>query len=96
MTKLTERPAGPQQKQAKEDAGAGAGLGVLAGLASILLLQLGAAWSKPAMEAHGALEITWLRLAFAALILLVVARPKGWTYCAAQWRTALALGPAPP
>lgn len=74
--------------------GVRAQLGVLAGLASILLLQLGAALSKPAMEAHGSLEITWLRLAFASLILLAVARPKAWAYSGAQWSTALALGAA--
>lgn len=90
----TERPAGSQPKSAKDDAGAAAGFGVIAGLASILLLQLGAALSKHAMEIHGALEITWLRLAFAALILLIVTRPKAWAYSSAQWRTALALGAA--
>jgi inner membrane transporter RhtA len=77
-----------------ERQGGGLLLGVIAALSSILLLQLGAALSKPAMEAHGAREMTWLRLAWAALFLLIATRPKALSYTRAQWRTALILGAA--
>lgn len=69
-------------------------VGVGAAMASMVLLQLGAALSKPAMDTHGSFEITWLRLLWAALILFVLVRPKILYYSRAQWTAALLLGAA--
>lgn len=72
----------------------GALFGVGAALASILLLQLGTSLSKPVMEAQGAREITWLRLAWAALLLAIFVRPKLLSLSRAQWMTGMTLGAA--
>ncbi|GGK35929.1 EamA family transporter [Salinarimonas ramus] len=69
-------------------------IGLGSAVAAMIVLQIGAALSTPVMKVHGALEITWLRLAFAAVLIWIVARPKIRTYSALQWRTALALGAA--
>ncbi|HWK47487.1 MAG TPA: EamA family transporter [Stellaceae bacterium] len=69
-------------------------VGVVAAMSSMIVLQLGASLSKPAMEAYGALQITWLRLMWAAVLLLVFVRPKVLSYSRLQWKTALLLGAA--
>lgn len=69
-------------------------VGLGAAVAAMVVLQVGAALSKPGMEAHGALAITWLRLLWAAVLVWIVARPKIRAYTALQWRTAFLLGAA--
>ncbi len=68
--------------------------GVGAAMSAMIVLQLGASLSKPAMEAYGALEITWLRVTWAAVILVIFVRPRMFSYSQVQWRTALLLGAA--
>lgn len=72
--------------------------GLLVGIATatlaMVVLQLGASLSKPAMEAHGAFEITWLRLMWATVLLLVFVRPKVLIYSSRQWIVLLSLGVA--
>ncbi|MGO8426163.1 EamA family transporter, partial [Rhizobium ruizarguesonis] len=41
---------------------------------------------------YGVAGATWLRLAFAAIILAVVVRPSVLRYTSAQWRATLLLG----
>lgn len=69
-------------------------VGLATALAAMVVLQVGAALSKPAMEAHGALQITWLRLFWASVLVTILVRPKLRTYSAVQWRTAFLLGAA--
>jgi inner membrane transporter RhtA len=52
------------------------GSGALLALCSMSLVQLGAALSPPLFERAGVAGVTWLRLAFGALLLLVWARPR--------------------
>ncbi len=61
-------------------------------LASMTSVQLGAGLSKPLMEVLGPMGTTWLRLAFAAVILAAISRPRVFSYTAAQWRAAALLG----
>lgn len=61
---------------------------------AMLVLQLGASLSKPAMAEHGALEITSLRLMGAALVLCIVVRPSLFCYTRQQWQAAIMLGTA--
>lgn len=69
-------------------------LGVVAAVSAMIVLQIGASLSKPTMAVHGALEITWLRLVGAALVLLIIVRPRVFSYSRTQWKTALLLGTA--
>lgn len=69
-------------------------IGIAAAISAMIVLQIGASLSKPAMAAHGALEITWLRLTGAALVLLITVRPRLFSYSRKQWETALLLGTA--
>ncbi|HEX2581403.1 MAG TPA: EamA family transporter, partial [Dongiaceae bacterium] len=69
-------------------------LGLLMVLGSMSSVQLGGALSPAAMNSYGALSITWLRLAFATMLLLPLTRPKIMTYQTDQWLYALALGGA--
>jgi inner membrane transporter RhtA len=61
-------------------------------LGSMMSVQLGAALAAPFMLDHGALGTTALRLACAALVLLLIARPRLLRFTALQWRAALTLG----
>ncbi|MGO7624256.1 hypothetical protein ACC687_40290, partial [Rhizobium ruizarguesonis] len=48
--------------------------------------------SSSAIATYGVAGATWLRLAFAAIILAVVVRPSVLRYTSAQWRATLLLG----
>ncbi|WP_064681480.1 EamA family transporter [Rhizobium bangladeshense] len=90
----------------EEKANAGAGTltagastafgGVAAGglmcLLSMSSIQFGAALSSSAITTYGPAGASWLRLAFAAIILAVVVRPRIVSYNRAQWTSALVLG----
>jgi inner membrane transporter RhtA len=69
---------------------------VLAGglmcLLAMTSIQFGAALSSSAILAYGPVGATWLRLGFAAIILVVIVRPPIHRFSSAQWRTALLLG----
>ena len=70
------------------------GLAALLGLLSMSCVQFGAALSAPTMAAFGAFSTTWLRLAWAAVILALVVRPKLRSYSRAHWLAAGVLGVA--
>jgi inner membrane transporter RhtA len=70
----------------------GVGAGVLMCLLSMSSIQFGAALSSSAIATYGATGATWLRLAFAAIILAVIVRPKVTRYSREQWIGALVLG----
>jgi len=61
-------------------------------LMSMSSIQFGAALSSSAIVAYGPTGATWLRLAFAAIILAVVVRPRIFSYSREQWTSALVLG----
>lgn len=70
--------------------------GLAAGVAMCLMsmssIQFGATLSSSAIATYGVAGATWLRLAFAAIILAVVVRPSLLRYSGAQWRATLLLG----
>lgn len=68
------------------------GMAALLGLLSMLCVQFGAALSAPTMAAFGAFSTTWLRLAWAAVALALIVRPKLRSYSRAHWRAAGVLG----
>jgi inner membrane transporter RhtA len=61
-------------------------------LLSMSSIQFGAAIAAPVMNAYGSLLTTWLRLCWAALLLVLIVRPPLRTYTASHWRAAGALG----
>ncbi|MCK3776973.1 EamA family transporter [Ensifer sesbaniae] len=61
-------------------------------LLSMSSVQFGAALSKPAMQSLGAFGATWLRVSWAAAFLLLLVRPRFFSYTRSQWLTALSLG----
>jgi len=63
-------------------------------LAAIISLQFGAGIARTQFEVVGPLGATFLRLAFAALILLAVLRPRVRTWPARSWFAAGVLGVA--
>ena len=63
-------------------------------LTAIISVQFGSALAKGLFADLGAAGVTWLRLAFAALILLVVLRPKVRAWSRQSWRAAVLLGVA--
>ncbi len=63
--------------------------GVLFALGSIFTLQMGAALSVRLFDAVGPSGTAWLRLCWAALIFVAVARPRPWTM---PWRDLLGAG----
>jgi len=67
-------------------------VGTLLCLASIVSVQFGSALSAPVMRELGPVATTWLRLAFAALVLMLAIRPKISGYSRRQWLNALQLG----
>ncbi|WP_158554722.1 EamA family transporter [Methylovirgula sp. 4M-Z18] len=66
--------------------------GVGLAVASICTIQVGAALSAPLIRELGAAQVTWFRMGFSALILLVWIRPRIFAYSAAQWRAVVLLG----
>ena len=63
-------------------------------LVSIVSVQTGSAVARHLFDDLGAAGITLLRLALAALLLLVVLRPKLRSWAGRSWRAALLLGAA--
>ncbi len=72
--------------------GGGLALGALMCLTSMVSIQFGVALSAPALAVHGPMGTAWLRLAFAAAMLLILVRPKFSRYTRQQWLMALTLG----
>jgi len=70
----------------------GIAAGVVMCLLSMSSVQFGAALSSSAIATYGPAGATWLRLAFAAIILAVIVRPKVTRYSREQWIGALVLG----
>lgn len=61
-------------------------------LGSMFSVQLGAAVAVPVMALHGSAGITALRLLCAAVVLLVLVRPRLWRFDRRQWWAAILLG----
>jgi len=59
---------------------------------SMVSVQWGAALSGPVMLELGTFGTTWLRLSFAALFLMLLARPRLRHYSLYHWLSAAALG----
>lgn len=70
------------------------GSGIALVLAGICSVQAGAAVAKLLFEHLDPAAVTWLRLAFASVILLVVARPKVRSWDRRTWRAVVLLGVA--
>ncbi|EJC82124.1 putative permease, DMT superfamily [Rhizobium leguminosarum bv. trifolii WSM2297] len=70
----------------------GVAAGGLMCLMSMSSIQFGAALSSSAIATYGPAGASWLRLAFAAIILAVFVRPRILSYSKAQWTSALVLG----
>jgi inner membrane transporter RhtA len=70
----------------------GMATGALMCLLSMTSIQFGAALSSSAIDTYGPVGATWLRLGFAALILVAVVRPPVLHYTRRQWLSALLLG----
>ncbi|ARQ08350.1 threonine/homoserine efflux transporter protein RhtA [Rhizobium etli] len=70
----------------------GVAAGGLMCLLSMSSIQFGAALSSSAIAAYGPAGASWLRLAFGAIILAVVVRPRVVSCNRAQWTSALVLG----
>ncbi|HEY2262265.1 MAG TPA: DUF3072 domain-containing protein [Streptosporangiaceae bacterium] len=68
--------------------------GTLMAVGSMTLVQLGLALSVPLFGQIGPLGTVWLRLAWAAVILVVVVRPKPWRFRRPVLLATLALGTA--
>ncbi len=70
------------------------GSGIALVLAGICSVQAGASVAKLLFEHLDPTAVTWLRLAFASLILLAIARPKVREWDRRTWRAVLLLGVA--
>jgi len=66
--------------------------GLVLCLLSMSCIQFGAALSAQVMQTLGVLPTSWLRLSWAAVLLLVVARPTIGPYTRRQWKSASLLG----
>src|SRR5215831_14373554 len=87
MTAIATTPPGTRSG-ARSAARTGAGMAITA----MLLVQFGLAGSIQLSARIGAPGASWLRLAFAALILLVVARPRPAHFTRASLLACLVLG----
>lgn len=76
------------RQAAKNPALIGVGLVLL----SIISVQFGAAAAKGAFGQIDAIGIVTLRLVFAALVMVLIARPAFWRWDARQWRAVVMLG----
>ncbi|WGS51766.1 EamA family transporter [Paraburkholderia sp. D15] len=85
------QPAHPSPAALKP---AGSPWAVLLCVLSMSSVQFGAALSAPTMARYGSLSTTWLRLSWAAIVLLVLVRPRLTRYSRAHWFAAGALGAA--
>jgi inner membrane transporter RhtA len=61
-------------------------------LTAIASVQVGSAIARNLFDDLGALGVTLLRLGLAALLLLVVLRPRVWTWSRRSWQAAVLLG----
>ena len=61
-------------------------------LLSMSSVQFGSALSAPSIAAYGPFGTTWLRLAWAAVLLALIVRPPVLRYSRAQWQMAGMLG----
>ncbi|WP_028209171.1 MULTISPECIES: DMT family transporter [Paraburkholderia] len=84
-TRSSDRPASASPDRL-------ANVAALFGLLSMLCVQFGVALSVPTMDAFGTFSTIWLRLAWAAVILALVVRPKLHRYSWRHWVAAGALG----
>lgn len=91
MEERTNTEAGTLTAQASSAFG-GVAAGGLMCLMSMSSIQFGAALSSSAISTYGPAGASWLRLAFAAIILAVVVRPRVSSYNRDQWTSALVLG----
>jgi inner membrane transporter RhtA len=66
--------------------------GVLFVLGGVLSVQVGAAFAKGLFDTAGPAGVVWLRLAIAAVVLLVVVRPSVPSLAGHQWRPILVFG----
>ncbi len=66
--------------------------GTLMAVGSMTLVQLGLALSVPLFSQVGALGAVWMRLAWAAVILVVVVRPRPWRFRRPVLLATVALG----
>ncbi|WP_342235830.1 EamA family transporter [Inquilinus sp. OTU3971] len=73
---------------------AGIAVASLMAVGSMTSVQLGAALSTPTLESFGPMGTTWLRLAWAALLLALITRPRILSYSWPHWRGAILLGAA--
>ncbi|MGF6652377.1 inner membrane transporter RhtA [Paraburkholderia youngii] len=64
----------------------------LLAIASMCSMQLGTALSLPHIMEYGTVSMSWLRLCFAASLLLAIVRPPVHTYSRQQWMSVIALG----
>jgi inner membrane transporter RhtA len=71
-----------------------AAIGPLMALGSMTMAQIGAAVAVPVMLIHGSFGISSMRLAWAALITLLLVRPDFRGFTKSQWKGAFALGAA--
>lgn len=63
-------------------------------LLSMCSVQFGAALSQPVMQSVGSFGTTWLRLIWAAALMLLFVRPPFLSYTRSQWFAAATLGAA--
>ncbi len=82
----------PQPDAAPSSGGSGMAAGALMCLLSMSSVQFGSALSSSAIETFGVAGATWLRLAFAAIILAIIVRPPLRSYGRRQWLGAVVLG----
>ncbi|QDD88446.1 EamA family transporter [Pseudomonas oryzihabitans] len=63
-------------------------------LASMISIQLGVSLSVGTLQQFGSFATTWMRLCFAAAVVLLIARPNFRHFSAQQWLCSFALGAA--
>ncbi|MGK9166842.1 EamA family transporter [Inquilinus limosus] len=73
---------------------AGIAVAALMAVGSMTSVQLGAALATPTLESFGPMGTTWLRLAWAAVLLALLTRPKILSYSRGQWLATGLLGAA--
>jgi inner membrane transporter RhtA len=88
----TDAGAAPLPASDGHPSSTGIAAGALMCLLSMSSIQFGAALSSSAIDTYGAVGATWLRLAFAAVILAAIVRPRVLGFGREQWISALLLG----
>ncbi|MGE7389553.1 EamA family transporter [Streptomyces sp. NPDC004126] len=85
-------PATPSPRLLRHPAGRGTPVGVALVLAGTLSVQFGSAFAALLFPRAGALGTVALRVAFAAVLLLAVARPRLRGYARGDWAVAVGFG----